>query len=66
MRLLIVLVLFVLAACAVAGCVRHVDLRPIDAAIDAPIYPDSSIDAAGPDAAGVAPDAAPDAAIDAI
>jgi hypothetical protein len=56
MRLLITL--FVLAF-AIGGCVRHVDLRPIDAAIDAPNHPDAAIDAP-------TPDALPDSAIDAM
>jgi hypothetical protein len=66
MRLLLALTLFVLAACAIAGCVRHVDLRPIDAAIDAPTHPDSAIDALPVDAADIVPDAPPDSAIDAM
>lgn len=61
MRLWIALAMFVLAACAIGACVRHVDLEPPDAAIDARLPPDAPLDA-DPDA----PDAPPDAAIDAM
>ena len=66
MRLVIALVLVALAACMVAGCVRHVDLRPVDAAIDAPSHPDAAIDGPPPDAPALTQDAPPDAAIDAM
>jgi len=62
-RAVLATIVLLLAAYGVAGCVRHVELTPADAAIDAPYQPDSPIDAAF-DAA--VPDAMPDSAIDAM
>lgn len=62
-RAVVAVIVLVLAAFGVAGCVRHVELTPADAAIDAPYHPDAPIDAAF-DAA--VPDAVPDSALDAM
>ena len=55
------LLAILVAAITGASCVRHVELGPPDAATDAPVTPDASIDASF-----TAVDAAPDSAIDAL